>query len=583
LVGTGATGAALQGRSVSVSADGNTAIVGALGDNGFLGATWVFTRSGTVWTQQGSKLVGTGAVGATVQQGNSVAVSADGNTFIVGGLGDNGNIGAAWVFTRSGGVWSQQGAKLVGTGNVGNSQQGYSVSISADGNTAIVGGNADNGSAGAAWVYTRSGGVWTQQGAKLVGSGAVGTANQGISVALSGDGNTAIVGGTQDNSFAGAVWIYTRSGGVWTQQGPKLVGTGAAGTTPFQGRSVALSFDGNTAMVGGSSDNVNAGATWVFTRSGSTWTQQGDKLVGTEATGTTSEQGYSVSLSSDGNKAVIGGYADNDLAGAVWVWTRSGSTWAQQGSKLIGTGATGTQSKQGTSVSLSADGNTALVGGDGDNNNAGATWVFVVPATAPGTPTGVTGTSGNMQVALSWTAPASNGGSAITGYQVQVATSAGGTYTNATGCSTNSTATSCTATGLTNGTTYFFKVAAINAVGTGAYSAASSGVTPGAVFTDSPLVAGVTPIKVLHITELRSRIDALRALHPPLGPYAYAESITTTTVVKAQHILELRQALLEVYQQIPRTPPTYTTTPALGGTVVVADIESLRAAVIAIE
>src|SRR5205823_358208 len=67
------------------------------------------------------------------------------------------------------------------------------------------------------------------------------------------------------------------------------------------------------------------------------------------------------------------------------------------------------------------------------------------------------------------------------GYQVQVATSAGGPYSNAVGCPTNTTATTCTATGLTNGTTYFFQVAAINAIGTGSYSTPSSGVTPAGV------------------------------------------------------------------------------------------------------
>src|SRR5262249_7992949 len=105
----------------------------------------------------------------------------------------------------------------------------------------------------------------------------------------------------------------------------------------------------------------------------------------------------------------------------------------------------------------------------------------VTPAGLPGTPTGVTGTAGNAQVTLTWTAPTSNGGSAITGYQVQVATSATGTYTNAAGCSTTPTAAPCTVTGLTNGTPYFFKVAAINAIGTGSYSAAATGVTPVAV------------------------------------------------------------------------------------------------------
>jgi hypothetical protein len=141
--------------------------------------------------------------------------------------------GAAWVYTRSGGVWTQQGNKLVGTDAAGGAEQGYSVTLSADGNTALVGGPHDNGEAGAAWVFTRSGGVWAQQGTKLVANDAVGSANQGSSVALSSDGDTAIVGGPGDNSDnglgLGAVWNYARSNGAWTQQGSKLVGTGAIG------------------------------------------------------------------------------------------------------------------------------------------------------------------------------------------------------------------------------------------------------------------------------------------------------------------------------------------------------------------
>src|SRR5439155_938 len=84
------------------------------------------------------------------------------------------------------------------------------------------------------------------------------------SVALSADGNTAIVGGRSDNSSAGATWVFTRSGGVWSQQGSKLVGTGAVGSLVFQGYSVALSADGNTAIVGGIADNSSAGAAWVY-------------------------------------------------------------------------------------------------------------------------------------------------------------------------------------------------------------------------------------------------------------------------------------------------------------------------------
>ena len=163
------------------------------------------------FTQQGGKLVGSGAVGPA-HQGYSVAVSADGNTAIVTGYGDNFFAGAAWVFTRGEGVWSQEGSKLVGAGAIGVARYGKSVAISGNGNTAIVGGPYDNLNAGAAWVHTRSGGVWSQQGGKLVGADAVGAAEQGWSVAISADGTTAIAGGSYDDSKTGAAWVFVTTG-----------------------------------------------------------------------------------------------------------------------------------------------------------------------------------------------------------------------------------------------------------------------------------------------------------------------------------------------------------------------------------
>ncbi|MCA6516180.1 MAG: IPT/TIG domain-containing protein, partial [Chitinophagaceae bacterium] len=410
LVGTGTVGSSNQGLSVSISADGNTAIVGGNSDNSNAGAAWIYTRIGGVWTQQGNKLVGTGAIGQGFQ-GFSVSISADGNTAIVGGINDNSGVGAAWVYIRSGGVWTQQGNKLVGTGAVGPALQGISVSISADGNTAIVGGYGDNTNRGAAWIYTRSGGVWTQQGNKLVGTGAVGAwALQGINVSISADGNTAIVGGYYDNSNVGAAWVYTRSGGVWTQQGNKLVGTGAEGKGQ-QGISVSLSADGNTAIVGSNEDNGGVGAAWVYTRSGGVWTQQGNKLVGTGGVGA-SEQGQSVSISADGNTAIVGGFSDNSGIGATWVYTRSGGVWTQQGNKLVGTGAVG-QGEQGRSVSISADGNTAIVGGYRDDNYTGAAWVYTYLPPSP-TITNFTPTSAAAGAIISITGTNFNNTSAIT-------------------------------------------------------------------------------------------------------------------------------------------------------------------------
>jgi gliding motility-associated-like protein len=396
LVGTGNTGAANQGLSVAVSADGNTAIVGGFSDNNNAGAAWVYTRSGGVWGQQGGKLVGTGNIGAG-EQGSSISLSADGNTAIVGGFYDNSGQGAAWVYTRSGGIWGQQGGKLVGTGNTGPAEQGASVSLSADGNTAIVGGFRDNNNAGAAWVYTRSGRVWSQQGAKLTGNDNTGAAQQGTSVSISADGNTAIVGGPADNGDQGAAWIYTRSGGVWGQQGGKLVGTGDTGAAE-QGNSVSLSADGNTAIVGGYGDNSGQGAAWVYTRSGGVWGQQGGKLVGTGNTGA-ANQGASVSLSADGNTAIVGGYQDNSSNGAAWVYTRNGGAWGQQGGKLVGTGNTGA-ALQGYSVSLSADGNTAIAGGYFDNGHQGAAWAFTAAGSGIATLSKLTISSGTLTPAF---------------------------------------------------------------------------------------------------------------------------------------------------------------------------------------
>ena len=383
LVGSGTVGTPVFfGRSVAVSADGNTAIIGGYGDNNNQGAAWVYIRSGNTWIQQGNKLVGTGNTGAA-GQGHCVAISADGNTAIVGGGYDNNMQGAVWIFIRTGNTWSQQGNKLVGSGGTAFGRQGHSVSISADGNTAIVGGYIDNSNQGAAWIFTRSAGNWVQQGNKLVGTGSSGNSQQGISVSISADGNTAIVGGWTDNYGLGATWVFTRTDGVWTQQGNKLVGTGSAGYQTNQGYFVGLSADGNTAIIGGYYDDNLFGAFWIFTRSGGNWTQQGNKMTGTGNAGM-AYQGVSVALSADGNTAIVGALADNNLIGAIWVFTRSGNTWTQQGNKLTGSGNTG-GSAQGTSVAISADGKTVLVGALYDNSNQGAAWVFVpcMAATKP--------------------------------------------------------------------------------------------------------------------------------------------------------------------------------------------------------
>ena len=143
---------------------------------------------------------------------------------VMGGSGDNGKTGAAWVFTRSGGTWTQQGSKLVGSGVVGPAEQGSSVGISADGNTIVMGGYFDNTGNGAAWIFTRTGVNWTQQGSKLTTTTNIGQAWLGNSVSITGDGNAVMLGGPRDNNDQGAAWIFTRSGTTWAEEA-KLIGS----------------------------------------------------------------------------------------------------------------------------------------------------------------------------------------------------------------------------------------------------------------------------------------------------------------------------------------------------------------------
>ncbi|HYB23305.1 MAG TPA: hypothetical protein VED41_05875, partial [Solirubrobacteraceae bacterium] len=368
------------GASVALSADGSTMLIGASGDDGGRGAAWVFTRTGSGWTEQ-AELTGDEENGAG-EFASSVALSADGDTALIGGAGDDDHVGAAWVFTRAGSTWTQQGAKLTGAGEAGEGWFGHSVALSADGETALVGAFNDNALQGAAWVFTRTGSTWTQQGPKLIAGGGCGTPSFASSVALSADGEAALIGGAWDCDV-GAAWVFTRTGSTWTQQGPKLTAGGEVGKG-FFGESVALSGDGDTALVGAPSDRAGVGAAWVFTRSGSSWTQQGEKLSGGGEIG----DGYfgrSVALAGEGDTALIGGsYENTGDNGAAWVFTRSGSTWTQQGEKLSGSGEGDEEGAIGllggggfgTSVALSSDASTALIGGGHGADFLGAAWAF---------------------------------------------------------------------------------------------------------------------------------------------------------------------------------------------------------------
>ena len=325
--------------------------------------------------------------------GRSLSLSSDGNTVIVGarvgGTNESFNEGAAYIYVKSGGIWTQQ-AKLMASDKQDYEYFGVSVSISSDGNTAVVGASYENTSPnsynGAAYVFTRSGSTWTQQ-AKLISSDRQDYEFFGESVSISGNGNTVVISCRSDDILTsgddrGSAFIFTRSGSTWSQQ-QKLTASDGESYDYF-GYSVDISSDGNTVAIGAytedTSPNFDNGAVYVFTKSGSTWTQQA-KLMASDKQDY-DNFGNSLSLSSDGNTIIIGAvYADtppNNDNGAAYVFTRSGSTWTQQ-AKLMASDKE--QNDQfGLSVAISENGNKVLVGSPyspyGITPSAGAVYVY---------------------------------------------------------------------------------------------------------------------------------------------------------------------------------------------------------------
>ena len=310
-----------------------------------------------------------------------------------------------------------------GCGGALDGHAGGGLAMSGDGNTIAVGaphesssargvnGNGNNNdlySSGAVYVYTRTGGGWTQQ-AYLKAANPGQSDHFGYVVSLSRDGNTLAVsafwegggsrgvnGNQADDSIpqSGAVYIFTRAGGRWSQQAylkasnPGEAGEGDSfGDGDQFGFSLSLSDDGNTVAVGATSedsgatgingnqaDNMaqSAGAVYVFARTGASWAQQA--YVKASNTRNGHQFGYAVSLSADGNALAVGSYDEGGGArvvdgpqeqtrngsGAVYIFARTGATWAQRNYLKPSNVEAG--DSFGVSVSLSDDGNTLLAG-----------------------------------------------------------------------------------------------------------------------------------------------------------------------------------------------------------------------------
>lgn len=324
------------GQSVAISADGMTIAIGSeFEDEGAVsnrGAVWIFVPSGGMWTLQ-TKLLASDKV-AGDHFGRSVALSADGNTLLVGAPdqdepGTNNN-GAAYVFNRAAGgtTWTET-KRLFASDIAADEAFGHAVALSADGTTALIGANAEDDGGltdnGAAYVFTLNAGMWMQQ-AKLLASNKAAANNFGTSVALSGNGNIALIGaeGQSEGALAknGAGYIFLRAGTAWTELA--ILRAADAASSDLLGSSAALSSDGELALLGSRGKAPSSrGAGYVFVRAGNVYAQQA-KLTASD--GATSDNlGKAAALSADGTRAIIASPDVNvttvNNAGAGYVFT----------------------------------------------------------------------------------------------------------------------------------------------------------------------------------------------------------------------------------------------------------------------
>ena len=392
-------------------------------------AAYVFVRSGGTWSQQACLKTSDsegGVLGGFGGSGSSVAISGD--TVVVGATE------VAYVFVRTGDSWSQQADLKVS--NPGEFD-GFGASVAVSGNTVVVGAHLEASSirgvnsvpneaadgSGAAYVFVRSGDSWSQQ-AYLKASNTEANDFFGGSVAVSGD--TVVVGASSEASStngvnsvpnekasgSGAAYVFVRSGGKWSQQA--YLKASNPGAIDFFGTSVAIS--GNMVVVGApleasSTRGVNsvpneegfvAGAAYVFVRSGGTWRQQ----AYLKASNTGEFDGFGASVAVSGDTVVIGAYGESSStkglngnqannrarnSGAAYVFTRSGGNWSQRA--YLKASNTGPSDEFGGFVAIS--GSTIISGATGEDsstsgintvpndtgtaNDSGAAYIFALP------------------------------------------------------------------------------------------------------------------------------------------------------------------------------------------------------------
>ena len=311
------------GYSVAIDSTGTIVVVGAYqedpdGLNG-AGSAYIFTRSGTIWTEE-AKLTASDKQ-ASDNFGYSVAIDGTGTRVVIGAYHNDpdgvSDAGSAYIFTRSGTVWTEE-AKLMASDKQSSDYFGSSVSIDDTGTRVVIGAYGEDpnsvSAAGSAYIFTRSGTIWTED-AKLTASDKQASDYFGSAVAIDGTGTTVVIGAYQEDpdglTGAGSAYIYAKSGAIWTEEA-KLT-TSDKQTGDNFGHSVAINDAGTVVVIGAdleAPDGVgSAGSAYTFVRSGSIWTEDA-KLTASDKQASDTF-GRSVDIDGVGTRVVIGAYQED--------------------------------------------------------------------------------------------------------------------------------------------------------------------------------------------------------------------------------------------------------------------------------
>ena len=291
------------GSSVSLGVD--RLLVGAYGADAFRGAAYVFVKSGDVWTEEQKLVARDGIAGENF----GASVSLAGDRALVGAYGSGAARGAVYVFVRSNGAWIEE-QKLVARDGAADDTFGWSVSLAGD-SARWWGHPGADGARGAAYVFVRKGGAWTEE-QKLAANDGIAFDNFGTAVSLAGD--RALIGAQWNDDFRGAAYVFVRSGSSWTAEQKLVASDSSAGRF---GNAVSLATD--RALIGAYAHAEGRGAAYVFSRTGAgndSWTEE-QRLAASD--GQADLFAWSVSLAAD--RALVGAMYNDQLRGAAYVYS----------------------------------------------------------------------------------------------------------------------------------------------------------------------------------------------------------------------------------------------------------------------